>query len=242
MRADRAAAHGGIFAITLKPGVLMIKAKRATEASERGEVGERFEAIIVSSGLAARKRKPHLMGAGAVLVVLGGLGGRFSEALRGVVDVNDLAGTRERLAKLFKKMQEQGLSAGELGGLTGSQFLDLITNIIGRIDDLAKAADGGVSTDTGTITAGGISLPPSVVEGTQTATASSVASLLTDNNAFQARIANATEQAVTHLASIDDKMSTLIDATLSAPSRIDAALENMARQAALNGGTLPVLR
>lgn len=176
------------------------------------------------------------------IAALGGLGGRFSEALRGVVDVNDLAGTRERLAKLFKKMQEQGLSAGELGGLTGSQFLDLITNIIGRIDDLAKAADGGVSTDTGTITAGGISLPPSVVEGTQTATASSVASLLTDNNAFQARIANATEQAVTHLASIDDKMSTLIDATLSAPSRIDAALENMARQAALNGGTLPVLR
>ena len=38
-----------------------------------GELGDRFDAIIASSGLAARKPKPKLIGAGAAVVVVGGL-------------------------------------------------------------------------------------------------------------------------------------------------------------------------
>jgi hypothetical protein len=79
---------------------------------------------------------------------LGQLGANFSGALAGVVDVNDLAGTRARLKGLFERMNAGGLSAAELGGLTGSEFLDLITDIISRIDNLSSSTGGG-STGTG---------------------------------------------------------------------------------------------
>ena len=102
---------------------------------------------------------------------LGNLGGRFSSALAGVVDVNDLTGTRERLKGLFERMQTGGLSAADLGGLTGSEFLDLITNIIGRIDTLTPSTGGGstgtgsagtggaAGTGGGTVTSGGVTVP-----------------------------------------------------------------------------------
>ena len=38
-----------------------------------GELGDRFDAIIAPSGLAARKPKPKVIGAGARVVVVGGL-------------------------------------------------------------------------------------------------------------------------------------------------------------------------
>lgn len=101
---------------------------------------------------------------------LGNLGGRFSSALAGVVDVNDLTGTRERLKGLFERMQTGGLSAADLGGLTGSEFLDLITDIIGRIDNLSPSTGGGTGggsagtggaagTGGGTVTSGGTVVP-----------------------------------------------------------------------------------
>jgi len=91
--------------------------------------------------------------------------------LAGVVDVNDLAGTRERLKGLFERMQTGGLSAADLGGLTGTQFLDLITDIIGRIDNLSTSTGGGstgtgssgtggaAGTGAGTVTSGGTVVP-----------------------------------------------------------------------------------
>jgi hypothetical protein len=77
---------------------------------------------------------------------LGQLGGKFSSVLQGVVDTNDLSGTRSRLAGLFAQMNAGGISAEQLGGLTGSEFLDLITDIIGRIDNLSPNTGGGSST------------------------------------------------------------------------------------------------
>ena len=79
---------------------------------------------------------------------LGNLGGQFSSALRGVIDINDIAGTRARLAALFERLNNGGVSAAELGGLTGSQFLDFITDIIGRIDRLQPGGSGAPSSDT----------------------------------------------------------------------------------------------
>lgn len=54
----------------------MISSKRkATDPSGGGEFGDRFDAIIASSGLAARTMKPRVIGAGAGLIVAGGLVG-----------------------------------------------------------------------------------------------------------------------------------------------------------------------
>jgi len=69
-----------------------------------------------------------------------GVGADFSPALQGVFDADDLGGTRGRLAGLFGQLQAGTLDAAQFGGLTGTQFLDLITNLIGRIDGLAGSA------------------------------------------------------------------------------------------------------
>ena len=53
----------------------MISSKRKATDQTGGEFGDRFDAIIASSGLAARKAKPRVIGAGAGLIVAGGLVG-----------------------------------------------------------------------------------------------------------------------------------------------------------------------
>ena len=50
-----------------------MKSTKPKPTSAGGELGDRFDAIIASSGLAARKPKPKLIGAGAGIVVAGGL-------------------------------------------------------------------------------------------------------------------------------------------------------------------------
>jgi hypothetical protein len=86
---------------------------------------------------------------------LGQLGGRFSSILQGVVDVNDLAGSRARLAGLFAQMNAGGFSAEQLGGLTGAEFLSLITDLIGRIDNLSSSTGSTGSSGAGSATGGG---------------------------------------------------------------------------------------
>lgn len=112
---------------------------------ELGQFGQDFSSQKQSTETGFGVNKTDDLGQ---IGALGNLGGRFSSALAGVVDVNDLAGTRERLKGLFERMQTGGLSAADLGGLTGTQFLDLITDIIGRIDNLSTSTGGG-STGTG---------------------------------------------------------------------------------------------
>ena len=72
---------------------------------------------------------------------LGALGGKFSPLLQQIFNPNDLAGSRVRLQEAFGRLQSGDITAGELGGLTGNQFLELITDLISRIDGLS----GGVS-------------------------------------------------------------------------------------------------
>ena len=50
-----------------------MKSTKPKPTPSGGELGDRFDAIIASSGLAARKPKPKLIGAGAGIVVAGGL-------------------------------------------------------------------------------------------------------------------------------------------------------------------------
>ena len=50
-----------------------MKSTKPKPAKAGGELGDRFDAIIASSGLVARKPKPKVIGAGAAVVVVGGL-------------------------------------------------------------------------------------------------------------------------------------------------------------------------
>jgi hypothetical protein len=159
---------------------------------------------------------------------LGQLGGQFSSALAGVVNINDLAGSRAKLKALFERMNAGGLTAAELGGLTGSQFLDLITNIIGRIDNLAP---GG----TGTVSGGGITLPTGTVTSTSTASEVSAVSLLTSHSAFHQRTADATEGSFAELKKVNENLSTLIALTGGADG-VDKALEQQRYALAVQQG------
>ncbi len=96
-----------------------------------------------------------------------GLAGRFSSALGGAFKQGDLATTRSRLRDLFNKMAAGQLTEAELGGLTGTQFQDFITDMIGRIDALAgtttTTTGGGtdgtaVGGGTSSITSGGVTV------------------------------------------------------------------------------------
>ena len=104
-----------------------------------------------------------------------GLGGSFSDTLKGVFDPTDIAGSRERLKNLFNDVASGKLTEAQLGGLTGNQFLSLITDIIGRIDNLSPSTGpgstgtgsvgsgvsgaGGAPTGGGTVTSGGTVVP-----------------------------------------------------------------------------------
>ena len=50
-----------------------MKSTKRRPSPAGGELGDRFDAIIASSGLAARKPKPKVIGVGAAVVVAGGL-------------------------------------------------------------------------------------------------------------------------------------------------------------------------
>jgi uncharacterized protein YjbJ (UPF0337 family) len=159
---------------------------------------------------------------------LGQLGGRFASALSGVVDVNDLAGSRSRLAALFQRMNDGGLSASELGGLTGTEFLDFITDIIGRIDRLTPGGTTGTTgsgVTVGTGTGGTVTVPADSIQSVIGAMNSNLGAILTTHTDLHTRVATATEASAAWLQSIDGKMDRLIAVSASV-NGTDEALED----------------
>ena len=159
---------------------------------------------------------------------LGRLGGRFSSALSGIVDVNDLAGSRSRLAALFQRMNDGGLSASELGGLTGTEFLDFITDIIGRIDRLTPGGTTGTTgsgVTVGTGTGGTVTVPADSIQSVIGAMNSNLGAILTTHTDLHTRVATATEASAAWLQSIDGKMDRLI-AVSTGVNGTDEALED----------------
>lgn len=159
---------------------------------------------------------------------LGQLGGRFSSALSGVVDVNDLAGSRSRLAALFQRMNEGGLSASELGGLTGTEFLDFLTDIIGRIDRLTPGGTTGTTgsgVTVGTGTGGTVTVAADSIQSVIGAMNSNLGAILTTHTDLHTRVATATEASAAWLQSIDGKMDRLINVSASV-NGTDEALED----------------
>jgi hypothetical protein len=158
---------------------------------------------------------------------LGQLGGRFSSALQGIIDVNDLAGSRARLSALFARLNAGGVSAAELGGLTGTEFLDFITDVIGRIDRLNPTTGGtttGSGVTVGTVGGGTVTVPAESIQSVIGAMNANLGSILTTHTTLHERVATATETSAARLESIDAKMDRLI-AVSAGVDRTDEALE-----------------
>ncbi len=180
---------------------------------------------------------------------IAGIGGRFSQGLRGVFDINDLAGSRQRFQDLFNRFSNGGVSAQELGDLTGNQFLDLVTDIIGRIDGLSAGGGGSGSTGippltlpggTGNPTGGGAGGVTSgyadliAALGEQTDT---LAVLLTDSLGVQREIAHNTSSGWGVLEEIRGLRADIVGGRLV--EGVDAALEARRRTTDLSRGRLP---
>jgi uncharacterized protein YjbJ (UPF0337 family) len=167
------------------------------------------------------------------------LGGNFAfNSLGNSLDMNDLAGTRGRLAGLFERMNAGGLSAAELGGLTGSQFLDLISDLILRIDDLMKDAADAASGDTvdvpgvGAVSTGGA---VGTVQEKLTEQTTAVTDVLKAHTALHTRIAEATERTADGVERIEQL---LIEASRGGLSdAVDRELESSRRALAAQQGT-----
>ena len=194
-----------------------------------------------------------------------GLAERFSPALRGVFRANNIAGTRADLQRLFNDLAEGRLTEAQLGGLTGSQFLSLLTDIIGRIDRLpsgtstgpsgptqgdgtgaptgtpstgASAPSAGGTAPTGGTT-GGTAVPQETIQAVIRAMDNRMLGVLSSHTPLFDRIAVATEKSAVSLASIDGKMDQLIVVTAGQIEATDAKLEAMRRMAALERGQRP---
>lgn len=171
---------------------------------------------------------------------LGALGAQFSPLLRSIFNPNDLAGSRVRLQEAFARMQSGGISAGELGGLTGNQFLEFITDLIGRIDRLAPGAGIGAGGEVtsgggGTVDIPGVGLVPTSA-GDAMVTAlklqtDTLAPLLETGNTFHMRTADNTESMRDTLLRIETFLQ-----TFDLVGTVDASMERTRRANALERG------
>lgn len=180
------------------------------------------------------------------LADLFGLGTRFGVgALGRAFDPNDLSTTRASLGALFEQFAAGGLSASDLGGLTSSEFRDLLLDLIKRTDDLLG---GGASTPTPAPApvAGGETLPPVGSAPTPASTladvfrdyASETLPLFTQQIALQTRIADATEATAANTALTAEEVRALREAIASEAfiNGIDRALADRRRDAEITTG------
>lgn len=229
----------GIQIVTSSGAMSVDGIKALLDAMKRmgGNLG-RFGADYASQLQATRASfDVNQLDARGQLGALFGLAGNFNpQVLLGALNMGDLAGSRRRLADIFKRFNEGGFSASELGSLSGTQFLDLVTELIQRIDDLAKDAAPAPSGDTSADVAGVGSVPTgstaqTVSEAVQEQT-EAVSTLLTEHTALHTRIARATERtadaaeailAAMRTAMVPDVMADGVDRTLEAARRQYAA-------------------
>jgi gas vesicle protein len=162
-----------------------------------------------------------------------GLGAEFAPALRGIFDASDLAGTRARLRNLFQGMVDGTIGAAGFGGLTGSEFLDLITDLIGRIDTVIDSGTGNAPVADGEVVPTGATSPGTAPSPALTLAdvfrdyASDSIPLFQQQIALQTRIADATEATATNTASTVNELRALRETIASGVLRdgLDEALE-----------------
>ena len=174
------------------------------------------------------------------LAQLFGLGGSFSGTLRGVFNKDDLGGSRAKLQQLFNDLAAGKLTEAQLGGLSGTQFLSLITDLIGRIDDVLKDAPattgGGDGAMDGPGASGSLVTP---IEELARTTADVTVPLLETMANNSERIAVATEGSWEELTRANKHLAQLIAVTDGRLSRLDADLAAARSAAALAAGVGP---
>ena len=172
-----------------------------------------------------------------------GVGAGFSPALQGVFDANDLGGTRGRLAGLFAQLQAGTLDASQFGGLTGTQFLDLITDLIGRIDGLPGNTPGAPPAppslgDEGLPPAGGPVTPVVTLADVFRDYGAAAVPLFQSQLEAQLRIASATEATADNTAMTVDELRGLRELMASGAfvDTLDRALADRRRAAEISAG------
>jgi uncharacterized protein YjbJ (UPF0337 family) len=148
---------------------------------------------------------------GGILEALGAFFARQSDALRGVVDVNNLDQTRINLRSLLDAVDGGSLGQSNFGGLSRTQFREAILELLGLTNDLRAAGASGASTSAPPSTASsapgpsvdvGMGVSPGVaqdvLQGFRTATADMTAQL-TLSNAALSRIADNSDLQVEQL-------------------------------------------
>lgn len=185
-------------------------------ATEFGTVGQGFE-----SQLEFFRTRQRLEGSAGTV---GGMQGLF-DFLRNAGGVSALNGidltdpnARNQLLDLFTRLNNGGVGAGEIGRLTGSQFSDLLEEIIQSLGDGLAV---GTGPDVGTGGAGNGpgggetgSTSPTITTGQMvsdaiTAQTDALQVTLEAANGFHTRIADATESTAATLLRIEEFLQTM---------------------------------
>jgi hypothetical protein len=158
-----------------------------------------------------------------------------ASALNGIFDPSNLAGTRSNLLSLFDRFESGGVSASELGGLTGQQFRDFIVDLITRTDGLLD--NDGTSAPTGsaphpggeTVPTGDTPSPTLTLADVFRDYASDSLPLITQQVELQTRIADATEATAGNTAATVDQLI-LLRAAIENGALVAGIDEQLARR------------
>ncbi len=175
---------------------------------------------------------------GGMLDFLRNVGG--VTALDGL-DVRDPAALREALRGIFTQLNN-GQGVGGLGKLTGSQFMDILLQLIGDIDGLDAGTGGGTITIPDGVGSGGgtTTVPVDSIQTVIGAMNANLGTILTAHTVIHERIAAGVESSAMSLTSIDTKMDRLILATGENGEALNVRFEALRRTAAANAGVGPV--
>jgi hypothetical protein len=203
---------------------------RAMAMTEFGQFGTDFGDRLEST---TRGFDIKNIGNAQQIADLFGLGAEFSPALRGVFDATDLAGTRSRLGQLFQGLIDGSIGPEGFGGLTSTQFLDLITDLIGRIDTVMGEGTGNapVAVGEGDVLVPGVGVVPaetvSAIGDVFAAYALDTVPLFTQQVELQMRIADASEATAQNTATTVSELRALRETIASGVLRdgLDEALE-----------------
>ena len=164
-------------------------------------------------------------------------------ALDGIDVMADPQAAVQQLRGLFTQLSNGGIDNSDIGRLTGTQFSDLLMEIIGGLTGGGGSTSGGTVSipEVGSGSGGGVSVPTETIQSVIKAMDTNLATILTTHTTLHERIAAATESSAVSLQRIDGKMDELIAVTAGSIDATDAKLEAMRRMAALERGERPSL-
>jgi hypothetical protein len=183
-------------------------------------------------------------GAGAIQGLLDFLTGSFGNvrALQGL-DLSDPTKARNQLLDLFVGLNNNRFSPADFGNLSGEEFRSVIVELIGLLDGLKDSPSvtnpPTTTTDDVVESNTGVAMSVASVQEVIEAMDRNVVDVLAEHTKLQDRIAVATEGAFVELRTMNGKMDTLIEATLTQAPRLNAQLAATRLIAAANAGRGP---